>query len=138
MLDDLVTCQRCNSICAECSKLASNCTKCTGTFWYNYNCVKQCPSNYYVDKNNACQQCSSNPTACALPPLTYNVTTKTINYQLYAYVTFSRAVTLTPAEFAKTAQIKTQKGPIKASDYILTQTSPTVYKLAFLQSASLN
>lgn len=39
MLNDLVTCQRCNPICAECSVLATNCTKCTGKFWYNYNCV---------------------------------------------------------------------------------------------------
>jgi hypothetical protein len=118
--------------------IASNCTKCTGKFWYNYNCVGQCPDSYYVDANNACQQCTSNPAACALPPLTYAITTKTVNYQLYAYVTFSRAVSLTAAQFARTAKIKTGKGPVKASDYILSQTSPTTYKLTFLGSGSLN
>jgi len=39
LLDDLVTCQKCNSVCAECSTVATNCTKCQGTYWYNYNCV---------------------------------------------------------------------------------------------------
>lgn len=121
MLDDLVTCQRCNSICAECSKLASNCTRCSGTFWYNYNCVKQCPTNYFVDKNNSCQQCSSDPDACRLPPLSYTVTTRTINYQLAAFVTFNRPVKLTPAQFARTAQIRTQRGPVLATEYVLSQ-----------------
>ena len=94
MLDDLVTCQRCNPICQECSKLPSNCTKCSGLFCYNYNCVNACPSNYYVDPNLVCQLCSNNPTACTLPPLSYTVTTKIISYQLYCFVTFNRKVTL--------------------------------------------
>jgi hypothetical protein len=76
-----------------------------------------------VDKNNACQQCSSNPSACALPPLSYTVSIKTINYQLFAFVTFNRPIALTQAQFAKIAQVKTQKGPIKSSDYVLNQTS---------------
>lgn len=138
MLDDLVTCQRCNSICAECSKLASNCTKCAGAFWYNYNCVGSCPSNYYVGSNNACQQCSSNPTACTQPALTYTVTTKTVNYQLYVIVTFSRAVALNASQFAKIAQIQTNRGPIRVSDYTLTQISSTVFQCAMQNSASLN
>ena len=71
LIDDLVTCQKCNKKCAECSKLATNCTKCTGKFWYNYNCVDNCPTNHYVDTAGACQLCSNNPTACTLPPLTY-------------------------------------------------------------------
>lgn len=138
MLDDLVTCQRCNSICAECSKLASNCTKCAGAFWYNYNCVGSCPSSYYVDGNNACQQCSSNPSACSKPALTYTVTTKTVNYQLYVIVTFSRAVALTASQFAKIAQIQTNRGPIRASEYTLSQISSTVFQCAMHNSASLN
>lgn len=121
MLDDLVTCQKCNPVCSECSQIATNCTKCQGTFWYNYNCVTQCPSNYYVANSNFCKQCSDNPSACTEPPLTYTLTTYTKNYKLYANVTFNRAVNLTQSEFVKIARLSTQKGPIKASEYSLSQ-----------------
>lgn len=98
LLDDLVTCQKCNPICSECYAIASNCTKCQGTFWYNYNCVTECPSNYYVGPNNFCLQCADNPSACALPPLNYTLSMETTkNYKLIAYVTFNRAVNLTKA-----------------------------------------
>jgi hypothetical protein len=67
-----------------------------------------------------CQLCSNNPTACTLPPLTYTLTTKIINYQLYGFVTFSRKVVLTATQFAKIAKLKTKKGPILASSYTVT------------------
>jgi len=138
MLDDLVTCQRCSSICAECSRLATNCTKCTGSFWYNYNCVSKCPDSYYVDKTNTCQQCSSNPDACAQPPLTYKIWFKMEFYVLYGYVEFNRAVDLSPSSFSRIAKIFTQKGPLKASDYKLSRVNQALYKITFRDSNSLN
>ena len=117
LLDDLVTCQSCNPVCAECYAKATNCTKCQGTFWYNYNCVDQCPDSYYVDSSKACRQCSNDPTKCSLPPLSFSVSMTTIDYGLYADVTFNRAIVLTSAAFAKVAQLRTSDGPIYVSEY---------------------
>ncbi len=138
LLDDLVTCQKCNLICAQCSQLATNCTVCRGSFWYNYNCVNQCPTSFYVDANNSCQQCINKPSACVLAPLNYTVSSYTKNYTLYFNVTFNRAVNLTRADFAKVAQIKTGSKPLKSSDYVITKTSPNSYSLKLLNTQSLN
>lgn len=94
MIDDLVTCQKCNKKCAQCSNLATNCTKCTGNFWYNYNCVDNCPANFYVDRLGKCQLCSNNPSACALPPLKYTLQKYMLNYMLNVHVIFNREVSI--------------------------------------------
>ena len=138
LLDDLVTCQKCSSICAECAVLATNCTSCQGAFWYNYNCVTQCPSSYFVDRNNFCQQCSSSPGACAQPPLSYYFYTQQSNYKLYIIVVFNRPVSLTAQQFPTVAHLTSSNGPIKASQYTITQTSSTTYSLKLHNSDSLN
>ena len=66
-----------------------------GKFWYNYNCVDKCPDSYYVDSSNACRQCSNNPSLCQLPPLSYEVSTEVVSYDLFVVVTFNREVSLT-------------------------------------------
>lgn len=138
LLDDLVTCQKCNSICAECSQKATNCTKCQGNFWYNYNCVTQCPNDFYVDKNNFCRQCSSNPSACALPPLSYTFWTETVRYRFFIVVKFNRDVKLSKKQFAQFAKFQTAKGPLKASDYRFSSISGDTYRLRILDPSSLN
>ncbi len=138
LLDDLVTCQKCNTICAECSKLATNCTRCQGTFWYNYNCVSQCPSDYYVDKDNFCRQCNNNPDACLLPPLSFTFETETVKYQMYIIVKFNRAVNINREQFAQIAKFKTTNGPLKASQYIIVESTSTTFRLKILDASSLN
>lgn len=138
LLSDLVTCQKCATICATCSISGNNCTKCASKFWYNYNCVDQCPSSFYVDSNNACVQCTSNPSACLVSPLNFTLQTFTQNYQLYAYVIFNRAVNLTLDQFTQIAILSTANGPIKSNQYIASVYNSTTYLLTFINSVSLN
>lgn len=138
LLDDLVTCQKCSPVCAECSVKASNCTKCQGKFWYNYNCVGSCPNDYYVDSDNFCRQCSTNPAACTLPPLSYTVSTEIVNYQMFIVVKFNRAVNLNKEQFAKIAKFSTKKGPLKASDYLIVSTTADTFRLKVIDPSTLN
>ncbi len=59
LMSDLVTCNNCSLVCATCSLTASNCTRCVGAFLYNYNCVSQCPNNFYANSNLTCEPCTS-------------------------------------------------------------------------------
>jgi hypothetical protein len=117
---------------------ASNCTRCQGQFWYNYNCVGQCPNDYYVDSDNFCRQCSSNPAACTLPPLTYTVSTETVNYQMYIVVKFNRAVNLNNDQFAQIAKFQTKKGPLKSSQYKIVSSTGDTFRLKVLDATTLN
>jgi hypothetical protein len=75
LMSDKITCGACSSICATCSIIAANCTKCVGAYLYNYNCVSQCPTNYYADGNLACQPCTASVVQCNVAPLTYTLST---------------------------------------------------------------
>lgn len=112
LLADLVTCQECSKDCLTCQNIGTNCTACFSKFWYNYMCVVNCPTNYYADSNNKCQPCNSNSN-CLADPLTYNISTYTKNYQLFAKVEFNRAVNLTETQFLQLIQIKTANKAIK-------------------------
>jgi len=138
LLSDLVTCQKCSTTCATCSVTGNNCTKCASKFWYNYNCVDQCPSRFYVNVNNSCIPCQTNPTACVLPPLNFTLQTFTQDYQLYGYVIFNRAVNLTKDQFKKIAIFSTTKRPIYSSQYTVSVYNSTTFLLRFLNSVSLN
>lgn len=75
LMSDEITCGACSSICATCSMIAENCTKCVGAYLYNYNCVSQCPTNYYADSSLSCQPCTASVTQCNVAPLTYTLST---------------------------------------------------------------
>lgn len=64
--------------------------------------------------------------------------TFTLNYTLYANVTFNRDVNLTRDQFAQVARLSTQNGPLKSSSYTINKVAGNVYQLKFLASASLN
>jgi hypothetical protein len=128
LLSDMVTCQSCSAECATCSGIGTNCTKCANNFLYNSRCVDACPTNFYVDIN---QICSSNPSACALPPLTYTINSFTLNYQLNAYVIFNRPVTMTISQFKQYVQIKRNGQPVKTNDFTASVYNSTTYLITF-------
>jgi proprotein convertase subtilisin/kexin type 5 len=77
LLGDQVSCQACSTQCLTCFNIGTNCTSCFKKFWYNYQCVDNCPTNYYADSSSKCQYCGNNNEYCQLPPLSYTVTTYT-------------------------------------------------------------
>jgi proprotein convertase subtilisin/kexin type 5 len=82
-----INCQACNSICATCSLTATNCTSCSSTYLYNLTCISQCPSGFY-GSNNACIICTPDVKSCKTP-LTFSVSTSTVNYQTVLFMKFS-------------------------------------------------
>jgi hypothetical protein len=138
LLNDLVTCQKCSVQCAACAISGNNCTKCSSKLWYNYNCVNQCPQNFYANSNNSCISCDINPNACAVSPLNFTFKTFTKNYQLFAYVIFNRPVNLTLTQFNQIVMIQTQAGPIKANSYEASVYNSTTFLISFYNSSSLN
>ena len=70
---DLVTCLACSLPCRTCSGSAGNCSSCIDSYYYLGQCVDACPTNYYVDSNLQCQLCTTNPSHCTLPPLSYTI-----------------------------------------------------------------
>jgi proprotein convertase subtilisin/kexin type 5 len=94
LLSDLVTCQKCSTACATCSMSGTNCTKCNNKFWYNFNCVTECPKGFYADSNNSCIDCKINQAACSVETLRYNVETFTKDYKVFAFVKFNRPISL--------------------------------------------
>jgi hypothetical protein len=94
LLSDLVTCQKCSTACATCSMSGTNCTKCNNRFWYNFNCVTECPKGFYADSNNSCIDCKINAAACSVETLRYDVEPFTKDYKVFAFVKFNRRISL--------------------------------------------
>jgi hypothetical protein len=132
LLPDMVTCQTCSAECATCSGTGTNCTKCSTKFLYNSRCVDACPTDFYVDINQSCQACSTRPSACILPPLTYTISTFMLNYQLNAYVIFNRPVMMTISQFKQYVQIKRNGQPVKSSDFKASKFNSTAYLITFI------
>lgn len=132
LLPDMVTCQSCSAECATCDVIGTNCTKCSTMFLYNGRCVDSCPSDYYVDINQTCKACSSTPSACLLPPLTYTISTFMLNYQLNAYVIFNRPVTMTISQFKQYVQIKKNGQPVKSNEFKASVYNSSTYLITFV------
>ena len=51
------TCNICSSICKECENIDTQCTSCnTQSFLHNYNCLQECPPQYYQNEEDSlCQ-----------------------------------------------------------------------------------
>lgn len=135
---DLVHCLACSMPCATCVGTAANCTSCIGSYFYLGQCINACPNNFYIDSNLNCVACSSNPQKCALPPLTYTVSTFTANFRMNAYVVFNRPVTMTIAQFLSTVQIKLNNAPVLSSQFTPTVYNSTTYLVTFSPEVSLN
>lgn len=135
LLADMVTCQSCSAECATCSGIGTNCTKCSTQFLYNARCVAACPSDYYVDINQICQSCKSNPSACILPPLSYTISPFTQNYQLNAYVIFNRPVAMTISQFKQYVQIQRNGQPVKSNEFKASVYNTTTYLITFLSDS---
>jgi len=133
---DLVTCLACSAPCATCTGTANNCTSCLNSYYYIGKCVDACPANFYIDSNNNCQACFTNPQRCILPPLTYSIHPFTRNYIFQAYVVFNRAVVLTPEKFATLVQISYAGQPIKSSQYTVSSFNSTTYLVVFSSEIS--
>jgi hypothetical protein len=138
LMTDLVTCGACSSICATCSIIAANCTKCIGAYLYNYNCVTQCPSNFYPDANLACQPCTATVTQCNTSPLTYDLQTFNQNGQLYGILTFSRPVTMNTAQIQQIVSININGLSPSQYTWSARQTGPATYRIDIQTSVSLN
>ena len=100
--------------------------------------MDKCPSSYYVDTNNFCQQCSNNPTACVLPPLNFTFYTETVSYSLFIVVVFNRDINLNSNMFFRYARFRTGRGPIKSSDYSMAASTSRMFRLRMRDSSSLN
>lgn len=137
-MTDSVTCGACSSICATCSLIASNCTKCVGAYLFNYNCVTQCPSNYYPNGNLSCLPCTSTVPQCNTSPLTYTLQNFNQNGQLYGILTFNRDVSMDTSSISKIINI-TIPG-LSPSQYSWTATKLTgnTYKINIQTTVSLN
>lgn len=135
---DLVHCSACSRPCATCVGAAGNCTSCIGSYFYLGQCKDACPTNFYIDERKNCVACSANPQRCALPPLTYKITTFMAKFRVNSYVVFSRPVTLTKEEFLATVQIKLNGAPIKASQFTSSVFNSTTYLVVFSSDISLN
>jgi hypothetical protein len=138
LMSDLVTCGACSSICATCSLIAANCTKCVGAYLYNYNCVTQCPTNYYPDGNLSCQPCTATVTQCNTAPLTYTLNTFNQNGQLYGILTFSRAATMNTAQIHQIVNISISGLSPSQFSWSASQINSTSYKISIQTSVSLN
>ena len=57
---------------------------------------------------------------------------------MFIVVTFNRVVNLNNEEFRRIAQFRTQKGPLKSSDYTIVQSTGAVFRLRILDPSSLN
>lgn len=63
------SCQPCHASCILCNSSSTHCTQCRNVsgvlyYYYNFECVINCPNGYYGEKtNNTCVLCHS---ACAL------------------------------------------------------------------------
>lgn len=90
-------CVPCSSPCLTCSILISNCTACltnTSTPYYlNYNCLPNCPSNYFSD--NVTYQCSLciSPCNSCTGPTNSSCSSCIINYYLLASFCYSSCPT---------------------------------------------
>jgi len=138
LMTDQVTCGACSTICATCSMVASNCTRCVGAYLYNYNCVSQCPTNYYANSNLSCVACTANVRQCNVAPLTYTLTSSNSNGNLYGILTFNRPVSI---DMSKITQIVNISIPgLSPSSYTWTATmiSSTSYRINIQTTVSLN
>ena len=68
-----ITCDRCNTSCAECNVSATNCTACNNSrYLYGNACVTLCPPHTFnttvpavcVDCSSNCETCSGSMTSC--------------------------------------------------------------------------
>jgi hypothetical protein len=137
-MTDLVTCGACSSICATCSLIASNCTKCVGAYLFNYNCVTQCPTNYYPNGNLSCLPCTSTVPQCNTAPLTYTLETFNQNGELYGILTFNRAATLDTTKIHQIVNISIQGLSPSQYSWTATQKTSTTYRINIQASVSLN
>lgn len=135
---DLVNCLSCSSPCATCVGTSGNCTACVASYYYLGQCLNACPTNFYVDSRLNCISCTSNPSKCSLPPLTYTVFPFTANYQLQAYVVFNRQVSLTISQFISTVQITYNGQSIKSSQFTAFVYNSTTFLVIFKSGGSLN
>jgi hypothetical protein len=137
-MSDQITCGACSTICATCSKIAANCTKCVGAYLYNYNCVSQCPTNYYADSNLACQACTASVAQCNVPPLTYELKTFNENSNLYGILTFNRAVSMDTSKIKDIIKLSIAGLASTQYSWTATQINSTSYRLNIAATVSLN
>lgn len=138
LMTDQVTCGACSSICATCSMIAANCTKCVGAYLYNYNCVTQCPTNYYPDANLSCRACTATVAQCNTAPLTYTLNTFTQNGELYGILTFNRAASMNTADIKKILNISISGISPSQYTWSASQINSTSYRINIQTTVSLN
>lgn len=138
LMSDQVTCGACSSICSTCSLIASNCTKCVGAYLFNYNCVSQCPTNYYPDGNLSCQACTATVTQCNISPLTYVLSTFNQNGQLYGILTFNRATSMDMSKISQIIKITIPGLSVNQYGWSASQINSTSYKINIQATVSLN
>ena len=138
LMSDEITCGACSTICSTCSVIASNCTKCVGAYLYNFNCVSQCPNNYYADSNLVCQVCTASVAQCNVAPLTYTLNTFNENGNLYGILTFNRAVSMDTTQIQNIINISI--AGLAASQYTwsASQINSTSYRININAFVSLN
>lgn len=118
--------------------IASNCTKCIGAYLYNFNCVSQCPTNYYPDSNLACQPCTASVAQCNVAPLTYTLTAYNTNGELYGILTFNRAVTMNTTKIKEIISLNIPGLATTQYTWDATQINSTSYRLNIYSTVSLN
>lgn len=138
LMSDKITCGACSTICATCSIIASNCTKCVGAYLYNYNCVSQCPNNYYADGNLSCQPCTASVAQCNVPPLTYTLNTFNDNGDLYGILTFNRAVSMDTSKIKQIINISIAGVPSSQYTWTTSKINSTSYRININLAVSLN
>lgn len=137
-MSDKITCGACSTICATCSIIASNCTKCIGAYLYNYNCVSQCPNNYYADSNLNCQVCTASIPQCNVAPLTYTLNTFNDNGDLYGVLTFNRPVSMDTSKIKQIINISIAGLASSQYTWDSTKINSTSYRININAFVSLN
>ena len=119
--------------------MGNNCTSCANKFWYNFQCVDECPESFYVDSTYACRECDQSIPQCTEAQLTFSIHVYTIDYTLYADIVFSKPVQDLSAETLRSiAKFNTKTGPVKPNLYTVAKKNDTVYTCTFIDSSSLN
>ena len=138
LMSDEVTCGACSTICSTCSLTAANCTKCVGAYLHNFNCVQECPSNYYPDTDLTCQVCTANATQCNVEPLTYELNTFNKNGQLYGILTFNRAVQMDVSRLPDIISLSINGLASTQYSWTGSKLNTTSYRLDITTTVSLN
>lgn len=109
-----------------------------GAYLYNFNCVSECPNNYYADGNLSCQPCTASVAQCNVAPLTYTLNTFNENGDLYGILIFNRAVSMDTSKIKEIINITIAGLASSQYTWDSSKINDTSYRINIQASVSLN